>query len=205
MALFFISSPIGILQITLKGKKLYSISKISKRKKLYGRRLFENELLNSNKTQNTVKYKKNSEKKTDFKKIIDKNLSCFLDQDFLIKKSSEFAKNIKQQLTLYFEGDLKKFNIPLYRQGTDFQQKVWKALKQIPWGKSKSYGQIAQGIQKPKAFRAVGNACANNPFLIVVPCHRVLSHKNLGGFALGLKAKRQLLKLEDNISGFTLL
>ena len=115
-----------------------------------------------------------------------------------LKKKSKLAKSISRQIELYFEGNLTKFQIPLYNRGADFQKKVWRKLQKIPWGQTKKYGQIAKELKQPKAYRAVGNSCGKNPFLIVVPCHRVLSRSGLGGFALGLKAKKYLLNLEQS-------
>ena len=131
---------------------------------------------------------------------LNKKFSYLVDEKscriFQKKRQSALAQNIRQQLNLYFKGHLKKFNIPIYNRGTDFQKKVWRALQKIQWGRIKRYSQIAKELNKPKAYRAVGNSCAKNPFLIVVPCHRVLSGSGLGGFALGLKTKKYLLNLE---------
>ena len=81
--------------------------------------------------------------------------------------------------------------------GTEFQQAVWRALRKISPGKTKSYGEIAQAVGKPKAVRAVGGACGANPVPVLVPCHRVLAaNKKLGGFSGGLDWKRRLLKRE---------
>ena len=180
MELFFIPSSIGLLQALIKEDKLYSLSQVKNHAKTRA---------------------KQDNKKINYKNISNKNLSYLIDdKDFCIfkqKKNSALAKNIKQQLALYFKGNLKKFKIPIYNRGTDFQKKVWQALQKIPWGHTKKYSQIAKELNQPKAYRAVGNSCAKNPFLIVVPCHRVVSHSGLGGFALGLKAKQHLLRLEN--------
>jgi O-6-methylguanine DNA methyltransferase len=81
--------------------------------------------------------------------------------------------------------------------GTEFQKSVWNALRKISTGKTKSYGEIAQAIGRPKAVRAVGGACGANPIPVLVPCHRVLTaNKKLGGFSGGLDWKRSLLKRE---------
>ena len=81
--------------------------------------------------------------------------------------------------------------------GTEFQKSVWNALRKISFGKTKSYGEIARAIGKPKAVRAVGGACGANPVPVLVPCHRVLAaNKKLGGFSGGLDWKRKLLALE---------
>lgn len=90
----------------------------------------------------------------------------------------------------------KKFP-PLDMAGTEFQQSVWNALRKIAPGKTKSYGEIAQVIGRPKAVRAVGGACGANPIPVLVPCHRVLAaNKKLGGFSGGLDWKRKLLTQE---------
>jgi len=81
--------------------------------------------------------------------------------------------------------------------GTDFQQRVWQALRKISFGRSLSYGQVAEAIGKPKAVRAVGGACGANPIPVLVPCHRVLAaNSRLGGFSSGLNWKRVLLARE---------
>ena len=112
------------------------------------------------------------------------------------KRLSPLAKSVQKQLKNYFKGKLKQFDVPLELKGKPFQKKVWKALQKIPWGETITYGELALKIKLPKGARAVGQCCATNPCLILVPCHRVLSQKGLGGFALGLKAKKTLLSLE---------
>lgn len=108
--------------------------------------------------------------------------------------------NAAQQLIEYFEGRRKEFAIPLDLDGTPFRKKVWKALLSIPYGQTMSYGQIASHIGKPKASRAVGQACGANPVPIIVPCHRVLtSSGSLGGYTGGTHIKNALLKLEGVI------
>jgi O-6-methylguanine DNA methyltransferase len=93
-------------------------------------------------------------------------------------------------------GEPKKFP-PLDMAGTEFQKSVWNALRKISLGKTKSYGEIAQAIGRPKAVRAVGGACGANPVPVLVPCHRVLAaNRKLGGFSGGLDWKRSLLKRE---------
>jgi O-6-methylguanine DNA methyltransferase len=90
----------------------------------------------------------------------------------------------------------KKFP-PLDPPGTEFQKSVWQAMRKIPLGKTKSYGELAQAIGKPKAVRAVGGACGANPIPVLVPCHRVLAaNGKIGGFSGGLDRKRDLLKRE---------
>jgi methylated-DNA-[protein]-cysteine S-methyltransferase len=102
-----------------------------------------------------------------------------------------------RQLAAYFEGSLKAFNVPLDFKGTEFQRIVWAALLTIPFGETRSYGQIARQIGHPAAVRAVGAANGRNPISIVAPCHRVVGASGaLTGFAGGLGAKRYLLDLE---------
>jgi methylated-DNA-[protein]-cysteine S-methyltransferase len=102
-----------------------------------------------------------------------------------------------RQLAAYFEGSLKAFNIPLDFKGTEFQKRVWAALLTIPFGETRSYGQIAYQIGHPTAARAVGAANGRNPISIFAPCHRVVGASGaLTGFAGGLEAKRYLLDLE---------
>ena len=82
-------------------------------------------------------------------------------------------------------------------EGTDFQRQVWRAMQQIPWGKTSSYGMIARQIDRPKSVRAVGGACGANPIPVLIPCHRVLAaNGRLGGFSGGLPWKRRLLAVE---------
>ena len=106
------------------------------------------------------------------------------------------AKKIKNQINSYFSKKTSDFQMPLFDRGTTFQRAVWKQLQKIPYGQTVTYRELAQKLGKPQGARAVGQACAKNPFLIVVPCHRVVAQNHLGGFALGLKAKRILLKGE---------
>ncbi|MBQ8173141.1 MAG: methylated-DNA--[Mailhella sp.] len=101
------------------------------------------------------------------------------------------------QLEQYFKGYRRQFDIPLAPVGTLFQRRVWEALCAIPYGKTVSYGDIARVVDSPRAFRAVGMACHNNPLMIVVPCHRVLAAGGrIGGYSEGLAIKYFLLRLE---------
>ena len=101
------------------------------------------------------------------------------------------------QLEAYFAGELTDFDIELDLRGTEFQQRVWKALLTIPYGETRSYGEIAEQIGAPGAARAVGLANGHNPIAIVVPCHRVIgAGGSLTGYGGGLDRKRTLLELE---------
>jgi methylated-DNA-[protein]-cysteine S-methyltransferase len=105
----------------------------------------------------------------------------------------------ERQLKEYFSGQRKTFDLKLDFSGTEFQKKVWKALLTIPFGETRSYGQIARQIGNPSAVRAVGAANGKNPIAIIAPCHRVIgSTGELTGFAGGLEAKAHLLGLEGS-------
>jgi len=106
-------------------------------------------------------------------------------------------KEAKNQLRSYFRGELKKFSLPLSPQGTPFQRSVWQALRDIPYGKTISYRELARRVGTPTAWRAVGGANKRNPLPIVVPCHRVIaSDGSLSGYYGGTDLKERLLKLE---------
>lgn len=102
-----------------------------------------------------------------------------------------------EQLSAYFAGELTTFDLPLTPAGTTFQQRVWKALSDIPYGATCSYRDIAEAIDNPKGVRAVGLANGKNPIAIVIPCHRVIgANGKLTGYAGGLHRKATLLELE---------
>ncbi len=103
----------------------------------------------------------------------------------------------ERQLAAYFAERLQRFDLPLDFRGTDFQKSVWAALLTIPFGETRSYGEIARQVGRPAAVRAVGAANGRNPISIVAPCHRVIgANGSLTGFAGGLDAKEYLLRLE---------
>jgi methylated-DNA-[protein]-cysteine S-methyltransferase len=105
----------------------------------------------------------------------------------------------ERQLKEYFAGQRKRFDLPLDFHGTDFQKSVWQALLAIPYGETRSYGQIACQLGNEKAVRAVGAANGKNPIAIIAPCHRVIGASGaLTGFAGGLEAKQFLLDLETD-------
>ncbi len=119
-----------------------------------------------------------------------------------IYNEKHFA-NARQQLTEYFAGERKEFDLPLSLAGTEFQLRVLDELRRIPYGETTSYGDIAARIGKPKAMRAVGAANGRNPIPIIVPCHRVIGRSgDLTGFGGGLDAKQALLQLEAENSEF---
>lgn len=108
-------------------------------------------------------------------------------------------KEAIKQLNEYFDGKRSSFDLPMEPKGTEFQNKVWNALKEIPCGETRSYGEIARIIGNEKASRAVGMANNKNPIPIIVPCHRVIgANGKLVGYAGGLDIKEKLLDLEKN-------
>ncbi|MBU5440319.1 methylated-DNA--[protein]-cysteine S-methyltransferase [Tissierella sp. MSJ-40] len=116
-----------------------------------------------------------------------------------VKQETPLLKEAARQLEEYLDGKLKSFDLPLAPEGTDFQQTVWAALRDIPYGETRTYKQVAKVIGKPEASRAVGTANSKNPILIITPCHRVIgADGKLVGYAAGLEVKEKLLKVEKN-------
>ena len=114
------------------------------------------------------------------------------------KQNGAVFREVIGQLQAYFRGERKEFDLPLALEGTEFQLRVWKALRAIPYGETISYAQLARRIGNPKAVRAVGLANGSNPIPIIVPCHRVIgSDGSLTGFGGGLSTKKRLLELEN--------
>ena len=106
--------------------------------------------------------------------------------------------DVVAQLAAYFAGERTGFDVALCPAGTSFQRRVWDALSEIPYGETRSYGEIARRIGQPGAARAVGLANGRNPIAVIVPCHRVIGANGaLTGYAGGLQAKRALLDLEQ--------
>lgn len=111
---------------------------------------------------------------------------------------SIFQEDIALQITEYFSLKRKTFQIPIRLTGTVFQQKVWNALKNIPFGTLTTYKKLAETVGYSKSYRAVGQAIHHNPIAIVVPCHRVIGQSgSLTGYASGLERKRYLIDLEQ--------
>lgn len=115
-----------------------------------------------------------------------------------MESPSEVTKEAARQLLEYFDGKRTEFDLPLdFSQGSSFRQKVWKEMAQIPYGRTVSYGELAAKAGSKKACRACGTAVGRNPFIIVVPCHRVIKGDgSIGGFAPGVDKKRILLNVE---------
>lgn len=110
-----------------------------------------------------------------------------------------------RQLDEYFAGERREFDLPLAPRGTGFQERVWRALLAIPFGVTRSYGELARTIGRPSASRAVGAANGKNPIAIIVPCHRVIgANGTLTGYGGGLPIKRWLLEHEAKLAGLRL-
>ena len=115
----------------------------------------------------------------------------------VFEKNSEALKPYRDELAEYLEGKLRQFSLPADVKGTPFQEAVWTALKEIPYGETCTYSDIAEKIGKPAAVRAVGTAIGANPVLITVPCHRVIGKNGaITGYRGGIAMKEHLLELE---------
>ncbi len=113
------------------------------------------------------------------------------------EEAAPLLREAAAQLREYFAGARRAFTLPLAPVGTEFQQRVWKALRTIPCGETRTYKQIAEQIGRNRAYRAVGMANNRNPIAILIPCHRVIGHDGrLTGYAGGLGIKERLLDLE---------
>lgn len=118
------------------------------------------------------------------------------EESFGARDETLFAE-AEEQLEAYFSGDLKEFTLELHLNGTPFQRTVWDQLREIPYGETRSYGELAAALGNPSASRAVGLANGKNPIGIIVPCHRVVgANGSLTGYGGGLDRKRRLLDFE---------
>ncbi|MFV1950181.1 MAG: bifunctional transcriptional activator/DNA repair enzyme AdaA [Anaerolineales bacterium] len=116
----------------------------------------------------------------------------------ILPGDNPFLDQVQNEIREYFQGKRIQFTVPLHTPGTDFQQSVWKALQEIPYGQTRSYKQQAQALGNPKAIRAVGSANGKNRIAIIIPCHRVIgSDGSLVGYGGGLQRKKWLLELEE--------
>lgn len=123
-------------------------------------------------------------------------------KDVRFEESASEMRSYVRELEEYFAGTRREFTFALDLRGTDFQKACWRALISIPYGETRSYGDIARAVGRPQGFRAVGMANNRNPIAIVVPCHRVIaSDGTLCGYGGGLDVKRKLLELEGALSG----
>jgi O-6-methylguanine DNA methyltransferase len=113
-------------------------------------------------------------------------------------KTGPAPKVIRRELADYFQGNLREFTFGIHlREGTEFEKKVWRALREVPYGETRSYKWLAERVGQPGGSRAVGQALGKNPLPIVLPCHRIIeSGGKLGGYSSGVDVKRRLLLLE---------
>jgi methylated-DNA-[protein]-cysteine S-methyltransferase len=129
-----------------------------------------------------------------------KNKKLILDKLYLQNISSKktpLLQEADKQLRAYFKKELQYFDLPLLYEGTEFQKKVWQALRTIPYGKTWSYKELSLSIGHLQASRAVGSANGHNPISIIIPCHRVIAtNGNVAGYAGGVKMKEYLIELE---------
>lgn len=134
----------------------------------------------------------------------DTGLTSLLFHQETVPESSDIHPILKQaqeELDEYFAGKRQNFTVPLAPQGTEFQLKVWEALRTIPYGKTYNYVDIAEKIAHLQASRAVGSACGANPIIIMIPCHRVIQKSGkIGNFTGGVNIKVSLLDLEKRFS-----
>lgn len=122
--------------------------------------------------------------------------------NWLIEGSNDIIVNCKKQLKEYFEGTRKEFDLRFDINGSNFQTDVWNLLKRIPYGKTKTYMQLAKEYGNPKSIRAIANANGDNPIGIIIPCHRVIgSDGSMTGYAGGIWRKEWLLRHEQKFSG----
>ncbi|MDO4539479.1 MAG: methylated-DNA--[protein]-cysteine S-methyltransferase [Syntrophomonadaceae bacterium] len=119
-----------------------------------------------------------------------------------VAQETPLLKRAARQLEQYFAGERREFDLPLAPAGTEFQRRVWSALQTIPYGETRSYGEIAAQTGNPKACRAVGMANNRNPIAIIIPCHRVIgADGSLTGYGGGVPMKSRLLELEAGAKG----
>jgi len=123
-------------------------------------------------------------------------ISSASDRDFL-PSTDELQQRAREELRLYFQGQLRGFSVPAKLYGTPFQQELWRELTKVSYGSTVSYGDLARRLARPGASRAVGSAVGSNPLSIFVPCHRVLPHSGrVGNYGGGPWRKEKLLALE---------
>ena len=113
------------------------------------------------------------------------------------RPATPFERRVARQLREYFNGVRRDFDFPVRPEGSPFEKKVWKELQKIPFGETRTYGEVAKKVGKPHAARAVGQANNKNPIPIAIPCHRVVANGGLGGYGGGLDLKKRLLELES--------
>ncbi|MFH0845150.1 MAG: methylated-DNA--[protein]-cysteine S-methyltransferase [Pseudomonadota bacterium] len=129
-------------------------------------------------------------------------LEAWQGEGIRLHDGKDYHRQVATELDAYFSGRLRDFSVPLDLRGTDFQRRIWDLLLKIPYGETRTYGQIARAVGDPKAGRAVGHANGRNPVSIIVPCHRVIGVKGkLVGYGGGLDRKKALIDLEARFRG----
>lgn len=124
------------------------------------------------------------------------------DEGFVVSRDEERTEPAREELREYYAGERREFGVPLALIGSEWQKAVWRELTRIPYGETRSYGEIADRLDRPGAARAVGRANATNRLPVVVPCHRVIAADgSLGGFNGGLHLKERLLEHERRMAG----
>ena len=118
-------------------------------------------------------------------------------------RDDQIYQNWIEQILNFIAGKEPNLDLPLDIRGTAFQQQVWQALQQIPYGETRTYSDLAKDLERPKATRAIGNACGANPIALIIPCHRVIrSDGRLGGYRWGIERKQKLLARESRLGDF---
>lgn len=117
------------------------------------------------------------------------------------RRDDDALIDAREQVLAYLDGRRRSFSLPLAPGGSDFQRQVWAALLRIPWGETRTYGELARRLGREGAARAVGTANGANPLPLLIPCHRVVAASGLGGYSGGLALKRRLLEIEGSLPG----
>ncbi|WP_404296133.1 methylated-DNA--[protein]-cysteine S-methyltransferase [Halomonas sp.] len=117
------------------------------------------------------------------------------------RRDDDALIDAREQVLAYLDGRRRSFSLPLAPGGSDFQRQVWAALLRIPWGETRTYGELARRLGREGAARAVGTANGANPLPLLIPCHRVVAASGLGGYSGGLALKRRLLEMEGSLPG----
>ncbi|MCG6657675.1 methylated-DNA--[protein]-cysteine S-methyltransferase [Halomonas campisalis] len=112
------------------------------------------------------------------------------------RRDDQVLEEVREQLLAYLAGRRRSFSLPLAPGGSEFQRQVWSALQRIPYGETRTYGELARRLGREGAARAIGAANGANPLPLLIPCHRVVAASGLGGYSGGLELKRRLLALE---------
>ena len=131
-----------------------------------------------------------------------KDFVASVDPSAPVRRDDDLLEQAVRELTEYASGSRRTFDVALDLHGTPFQVAVWNELARIPFGETRTYGQIARAVGRPRGAQAVGGANGRNPIPIIVPCHRVLAGDGIGGFSGGLDRKHQLLAHEGVLLGF---